>query len=403
MGKKQLRGFFGKTRFHLIRRICMKKKLLALAVAGAFVAPAAMADTANVTVYGAANVSLEMVDNGSAGATSGTRVNKVSSNASHIGFKGSEDLGGGMAAIWQLETLLAMDANGAGAGGLGNGRNTFAGLKGDSWGQVVLGNNDSPYKSSTRRLDVFKDTIADNRSLMGGIAGKSTGVSFDSRNTDSITYTSPNMSGFTLGLQYGAAAAEAATLSANQKGSLWSVAGAYDMAPLYVSAAYENHTSFMAGAGTQPRESSYRLGAGYKMDQIEGSFVYEKNNDNFGAVAGCAGAAADSDCYGRNAWTLGGKFNISGSDAVKLAYTRSGEKNGGNIAANKNNTGANQFSVGYDHAMSKRTTVYALYTKLNNNTAASFGLGAAATSTGAVAAIADADPSAFAIGMKHSF
>lgn len=380
----------------------MKKKLLALAVAGAFVAPAAMADTANVNVYGAANVSFEMVDNGSAGATSGTRVNKVSSNASHIGFKGSEDLGGGMAAIWQLETLLALDANGAGAGGLGNGRNSFAGLKGDSWGQVVLGNNDSPYKSSTRKLDVFKDSIADNRTLMGGIAGKSTGASFDSRNTDSITYTSPNMSGFTLGVQYGVAAEEAAVLSSTQKGSMWSVAGAYEAGPLYVTAAYEDHTANAAAGATKAKEHAYRLGAGYKMDQIEGSFVYEKNNDNFGAV--CAGAAAGSDCYGHNAWTLGGKFNISGSDAVKLAYTRSGERNGGNIAANKNNSGANQFSVGYDHAMSKRTTVYALYTKLNNNTAATFGLGAAATSTGAVAAsVADADPSAFAIGLKHSF
>ena len=378
----------------------MKKKLLALAVAGAFVAPVAMADTANVTVYGAANVSLDMVDNGSAGATSGTRVNKVSSNASHIGFKGSEDLGGGTSAVWQLETLLALDANGAGAGGLGNGRNTFAGLKGDGWGQIVLGNNDSPYKSSTRRLDVFKDSIADNRSLMGG----SIGASFDSRNTDSITYTSPNMGGMTLGLQYGAAQQEAVVASATQKGSMWSVAGAYDMAPLYVSAAYENHTTNAAAGATQLKESAYRLGAGYKMDQIEGSFVYEKTNDNYGGVGTCAGLPANSDCSGHNAWTLGGKFNISGSDAVKLAYTRRGEINGGGVPAVKNNTGANQFSVGYDHAMSKRTSVFALYTKLNNNTASASGLGAAAYSTGAVAAsVADADPSAFSIGMKHSF
>lgn len=380
----------------------MKKKLLALAVAGAFVAPAAMADTANVTVYGAANVSVDFVDNGSAGATSGTRVTKVSSNASHIGFKGSEDLGGGTSAVWQLETLLAMDANGAGAGGLGNGRNTFAGLKGDSWGQVVLGNNDSPFKSSTRKLDVFGNTIADNRSLTGGIAGKNAGASFDSRNTDSITYTSPNMSGFTLGVQYGVANEEAVVASATQKGSMWSIAGAYEAGPLYASLAYEDHTANAAAGATKAKESAYRLGAGYKMDQIEGSFTYEKSRDNFGAV--CAGAAADTDCYGHNTWTLGGKFNISGSDAVKVAYTRAGERNGGNIAANKNNSGANQFSVGYDHAMSKRTTVFALYTKLNNNTAASFGLGAAAYSTGAVAAsVADADPSAFSIGMKHSF
>lgn len=377
----------------------MKKKLLALAVAGAFVAPVAMADTANVTIYGAANVAFDMVDNGNSVAagvtTNGTRVNKVSSNASHIGFKGSEDLGGGTSAVWQIESLIGVDT---GAGTLAGGRNTFAGLKGDSWGTVVLGNNDSPYKSSTRRLDMFKDTIADNRTLMGGITGKSVAnFGFDSRNTDSVTYTSPNMSGMTLGLQYGVAAQETTTLSASQKGSMWSVAGGYDVAPIYVSLAYENHTSLVAGAGTQPKEHAYRLGAAYKLDQFEANFIYERTSET---------TAANTDLMGHNAYYLAGKFNISGSDAVKLAYTRAGELNAAGVAATQANTGANQLSIGYDHSMSKRTTVYALYTKLNNKSAMGYNLGIAAASTGLSApagAGLDADPSAFSIGMKHTF
>ena len=74
----------------------MKKSLIALAVAGVFAAPAAMA--ADTTIYGQANASFDGVDNGSGGTTT----NKVSSNASRLGVKGSEDIGGGNSAIWQF-------------------------------------------------------------------------------------------------------------------------------------------------------------------------------------------------------------------------------------------------------------------------------------------------------------
>mgnify|MGYP000506705975 CR=1 FL=1 len=74
----------------------MKKKLLALAVAGAFVAPVAMADTGNVTVYGQMNAAYSSVDSGSTSTTSSQSVSRISSDSSRIGFKGTEDLGGGL-------------------------------------------------------------------------------------------------------------------------------------------------------------------------------------------------------------------------------------------------------------------------------------------------------------------
>src|SRR4030065_2031242 len=100
----------------------MKKNLLALAVAGAFVAPVAMADPSNVSVYGIANVSYDRVDNGDSGATSGVTNNKISSNASRLGFKGTEDLGGGLKAIWQLESSINFDGTGTSSFAT---RNTF--------------------------------------------------------------------------------------------------------------------------------------------------------------------------------------------------------------------------------------------------------------------------------------
>jgi len=315
----------------------MKKKIIALAIAAAVSSPA-FADSGNVTVYGMANVSFDLVDNGSNGATSGTRNNKVSSNASRIGFKGAEDMGEGLKAVWQTESLISLD--GAAADSFGT-RNTYAGLSSDKLGTVLLGRYDTPYKISTRKLDIFSDSIGDNRSLLGSIAGTSSYKAFDGRQTDTIVYTSPAFNGFTVAAAY-VAGAETASTSANSKGSAWSLAGWYDAAPFYGSLAYEVHdvgstgTGTMAGASntatvyahTDSRGSAFKLGAGYQLGAFDLKFAYEKTSDNLGGTgaptgAGSPGAVTGADVFGHNAYYLAGKYNI-GSDAVKVAYSHAG-------------------------------------------------------------------------------
>ncbi|MBI4937284.1 MAG: porin [Nitrosomonadales bacterium] len=375
----------------------MKKKLLALAVAGAFVAPAAMADTANVNIYGVVNASFDSISTGNSAGGSSQSATRVSSNQSRIGFKGNEDLGGGNNAFFLLESTVNADAGGNPAAG----RNSYVGIGGDSWGSVLLGQNDSPYKTSTRGMDLFQDGLADNRTLMGGAVGtagvgRSAAIQFDGRNANVIQYDSPNFSGFKASLQY-IAGAEGATTAGNVKGTAYSLAGTYAAGPMTLAAAYETHDMGTATTGTMgaanggvvnQKERAYKLAGSYTMDAITGVLVYEKTDDGFGA--------GGANAMGHRTWYLGGKFAVTGSDAVKLAYTNA--NNLGNTA----NTGAKQISLGYDHAMSKRTTVYALYTRLTNDSAATYALGG--TSTGAVANVgADADPSAFSVGVKHSF
>lgn len=386
----------------------MQKKIIALAIAAAISAPA-FADTSNVTVYGVANVSYDMTKTGSTNPLTSFSSNKISSNTSRLGLKGSEDLGDGLSAIWQIESTINIDNAGANTatnvnattGSTGNtlgNRNTFAGLSSKTAGTVLLGRHDTPYNISTRKLDIFTDGIADNRSIMGGGQGNlnTVGTSFDGRQPNVAAYISPSFSGFTGAVAY-VAGAENQALAAQTKGSAWSLAGMYGVDALYASLAYETHTIGTAPgtlapvvipAGTTVKESATKLGLGYTVDAFSVGFAYERTSDNFGA--------ASANVLGHNAYYLGGKYNI-GVGAIKLAYTKAGS----NATAS---TGASQVSVGYDYSLSKRTTLFAQYTQLSNQTAGVYALSTNGTGAPQSAAVGTgAKPTALSLGMKHVF
>jgi predicted porin len=387
----------------------MQKKIIALAVASALVAPAAFADTSNVNVYGVANVSYDLVTT-KAAAGNGVTTNKVSSNTSRIGLKGSEDLGDGLSAIWQVESLINIDnAGGTGPNGAagtagvtpvqgGNtlgGRNTFAGLSSATAGTVIMGRHDTPYNISTRKFDLFTDGLADNRSLMGGNGGTAA-AAFDGRQPDVIAYISPSMGGFTGAIAY-LNLAEAANTAAAKKASAWSMAGMFSMDAFYASLAYEVHNiDALLPAAQTAKESAWKLGLAYTQDAINVNFAYEKTSDNVGGTAIAPLGAAGSNWFGHSAYYLSGKYSF-GNDAVKAAYTKLGNL-GGTPA-----TGASQFSLGYDHSLSKRTTVYALYTVVKSDTGTNFGLSTIGTGGANTVIGLGNNPSALSFGMKHTF
>lgn len=365
----------------------MQKKIIVLAIAAALSAPAVvLADAANVTPYGVADVSVDFISTGTGitppatAAASGTSKMVVSSNASHFGLKGSEDLDGGLTAIWQIESQVNIDN----AGGTFGTRNTFAGLKG-SFGTVLLGRNDSPYKSATRKLDVFANGLADNRSLMGAASTTvpgNTANSFDSRPADAISYLSPTFGAFTVAIQR-ANAAETNTLSTQAKGDTLSLAAMYNAGPVYAALATESHNT-KPNVGASTSDKAMKLGVGYTRDALNVGLVYEKVSGDFTANK-------------HNAIYVGAKFAVAGG-AVKAAITKKGQLN--SVA----NTGARQISLGYDHSLSKRTTAYVAYTKMSNEDGATNALSTGGTSsaTGTVNG-AGSDPSAISFGLKHAF
>ena len=429
----------------------MQKKIIALAIAAAISAPA-FADTSNVTVYGVADVSYDSINTGTSGnagktgvlgaATAaniqGARSNRVSSNSSRLGVKGSEDLGDGLTAVWQIESLINIgDATGtsgsASTGGAIGNRNTFLGLSSATAGTVVLGRHDTPYKIATRAYDLFTDGIADNRSIMGGQSlvtvnpagvGNTGGVTattgtfasavsnFDGRQDQVLAYISPKLGNMaTLAIGYVNLNPALSTATGN-KATATSMAGMFDFgAGFDGSLAYEVHdlTSVNLAAGglitgspalaAGVKEKATKLGLGYKQDAFAIGFEYEKTSDNLGSSQ-TTPTVAYSDLFGHSAYYLSGKYSVTASDTIKAAYTHAGSLNSDTTGT----TGAKQFTLGYDHALSKRTNVYALYTKISNQANAAYAL-SGASSVGGTSTIAGlgASPSAVAFGLRHTF
>ena len=390
----------------------MSKKTIAMAILAATTSSSALAASGNVDIYGVIAMSMDSVSNGSTATNPGVRNNRISSNASRLGFKGSEGLGSGLSVLWQIESTINVDGTGTSTFAT---RNSFLGLKNDDMGTLLLGRYDTPYKFSTRKLDAFGLTLADNRSLMGGVAGRSSWMQFDGRRASSVVYKSAEFGGFSLAAAY-TAGAETTSLATQTKGSAWSVAGMYKMDGLYGTLAYQIHklgspaTGTLAGAaagsfaGAGSREFAWKLGAGYTLDAYSFSFIYEKTSDDLGGAGAAAPVATcttvGQNCYGHSAWYLSGKYSF-GSDVIKLAYGRAGNLAG---AVAGSDTSARQFSLGYDHNMSKRTRLYAFYTRLNNGSGINYGLSTATVTTGNTGAAGNgATLSGVSVGLRHAF
>ncbi|MDO9372225.1 MAG: porin [Gammaproteobacteria bacterium] len=344
------------------------KKILFIALAAAVTATAAHAED-SYTLYGKARMSVDSTDDGS------NTVTRVSSNSSRLGFKGAEDIGNGLKALFQMETLVNMDD--ASTTLFSTGRNTYVGIAG-GFGTAVLGNTDNPYKLATSRLDIWSDSMGDFNTIIGNVSGATT--PFNEREPNSINYWSPKMNG----LQFMAAYRPDETGGVNR--DRYSLNALYENGPFYGSVAYEKHNldNVSGASGNDTKGLTFGLGYTFNEDKTKLGLIYESlSEDNVASV------------IDRNAWYLALSHKMA-SNTVKIAYARAGDND---VASN---TGANWYVVGLDHALSKRTALYALYATTDNDTGARYGLGTGGSS-GAVVPTAGLDPSTFSIGINHDF
>ncbi|OGS90453.1 MAG: hypothetical protein A2Z95_04415 [Gallionellales bacterium GWA2_60_18] len=365
----------------------IQQRAFVAALATALIAPAAaLADTGNVTIYGLLNVDYESAHNDKSAAINHQR---VSSNASRLGFKGAEDLGDGLKAFYQLETQV--DMTGAGGTGTFNGsRNTAVGLEG-SFGTVFMGIWDTPFKVTHNKVELFDNTTSFSATDLIGRESLS-GASFVVRQTSVVQYCSPNLKGFQAKLAYkpgGESTPAAAGIHVNK--TAVSLSATYENDLLYAAYGYESHkdnkTTTAGGTYTAVAnltDSANRVVGAYKFTDGQVGLTYER--------LAAATTVASTATVSRNAWELSGKYKMGNSN-FSAYYTRANDTSG------TADSGATQFALRYGNNLSKHTELWGAYTRLDNDTNGQY----AFANNAFGAATADATLSALGMGMIHSF
>lgn len=368
----------------------MQKKLLALAVAGALSAPlAAQADSSNVQIYGLLQPSIDRVDNGDITGTS------MKDNASRIGFRGSEDLGNGLKAIFQLESSVSPDER----GGTWTGRDSWAGLSSSTYGTVRVGSMFTSYKSSTNYVDPFVDTVGDYNNIVGGFGAGGTRRPFDARGNNAIHYTSPNLGGVVITADYSMNDAGGNAFESQGANTWRSIAAVYKAGALTLTAAYEDHQDKNAGATIVGKDAkAFKLSGGYKFGTTNVALMWARedfgDNVNPQLLGGHAFAAGDIKGKNRDRDVIHASIKHSmGNVDLMAAYTWADDLD------DVKKSGADAFAVGAAYNFSKRTSVGAYYAYLDNDRNASQGL----ASGGYTPSENGEKVKAFSVRLRHAF
>ena len=327
----------------------MKKSLIALAVLAA--SGAAMAQS-SVTIFGIVDAAYTK---GSGSTSNKQQLTNSGYNSSRLGFRGVEDLGGGMKASFHIEGALAND-NGNSSGLTFQRRSTVS-LEG-GMGEIRLGRDYTPQFWNHTVYDAFgTNGVGSSRALNG--YGGSTAV----RSDNTIAYFTPSISGFKVQIQtyLGETASTAAKV-----GSGNALRATYDQGNLSVAAASSTTTT---GAGTEIKSTN--MGASYNLGFAK-----------IMALSTTDAATGQADAKGTNFGALvpmaGGTLRVAVSSSKKAAVE------------------TKQTAFGYVMPLSKRTDIYATYARVTNAGGASVALGGAVTA-------ANGSSNAYDLGVKHAF
>lgn len=368
----------------------MNKKIIALAVAAAISAPA-FADTANVTVYGRAHLSLDSNSGNSGSSATGTKNGlNLASNASRLGFKGTEDLGSGLKAVYQFETEVSTQGS---TGLFAAQRDTYVGVAGD-YGTLIAGR--LPLANQyVGDANFFGDRVGDAGNFTAGGFGGAGLLAVPSRINRAVAYASPAFGGVTLLAAFvpNTAQSISGTQNVAYKTSSYTLRGAYDSNGVFAAANYVN-------IGGITGTSSTAQDAKIKIVSLAGGYDFGIAKVRAQLVNSDANAQAQATGAKQTVYTVGGQFNLGENDIIKAQFAKAQQlKLGGASVAGSD---AKLLAVGYDHNLSKRTTVYAAYAKVSNGTASQFS--ATNYAHGGVGTPgAGFSPSALSVGVIHNF
>jgi predicted porin len=365
----------------------MNKKLVAVAIAGLLAAPLAQAQTANVTLYGRANLNMAFV-NGTKPDGTNPNIYRVDSNSSRFGIRGTESLGGGLNAIFQIENgSINMSSTGGDLGG----RDTFVGLSG-TWGRFYMGHYSAPYDDITGigANNTNNTGILSQGALWAQATQSNENGGFDNRLKNSIRYDSPTWSGFAFAAQF--ASNEGSPSSNSNIGSL---SGKYNNGPFAAVIAYQYQNNVRGVVNSNLDDSAFSIAAQWQFSRFNIAGKYEWLDYDF----------TQSSSLKRQFWEISSTILVGANGSVYIAYGDAADGKGSAPTGAKigqlvkgTGTGANNWQVSYAHALSKRTSVFTGYVKVNNDNNAAYSFGGNTTTVRA-----GANPGGFSMGMWHNF
>ena len=420
----------------------MKQKLIALTIAG--LSGAALAQS-NVTIYGVADATFDVISV-SGGATPALQANtpnftRVATNGSRIGFKGSENLGNGLTALFQFESDAKFDEGGA----LGTARDSFVGASG-AFGKITLGNLSGISRTFASALDVNAgaDGIGSNQAILGKAGGLLAGTKldgsgsfsaprtspsttrsggtaglFDNRFTNAVAYVSPKLSGVQFFAQYAANESKDEAMATKINTSAYDLGVTYDNGPIFIGLTYadaqwRNQDDGTAAAttlserwGDDFRSHEVRLGGKYDFGNATLRLIWSQNRTEAdgNTLAGRIAATNGVDLK-QNVWGIGGTVNVTANGKLIGQYYRANDLSGsiGNGTNSLADTGAQFINVGYEHSLSKRTLLKLIYARISNDENAGawnggYDFGKNGTGFGG----ADRKISGIQAGLRHSF
>lgn len=347
-----------------------KTTRLMLAVLAVCGTSAALAQS-SVNVYGRINTTVEHQKIGN------QSLSAMESNSSYIGFRGVEDLGGGLKAGFQLEGNFGSD-NGA---GFNFQRHSEINLSG-SLGTVRLGKfNVGSYLATADFISMHNhDTGTSSDALYAYVFPEG----------NQISYRSPVFGGVTAEFNYGF----------GEKAARKTGLPGIDLTPVLGTAGVDGEHKGAFDASLNYANGPLGLGLGYTQAKTEAA-AFDVKEQQLGLRASYAlgdltlGAyyqyyKADAGVFDtkRHAYRLAAMYTLGASEFhanVGRAQSYKGDLDGAK-------TSATQWTLGYNYNLSKRTKVYGYYTKVNNKAGAAYMTG-----------VAGDDFSSFAVGIRHNF
>jgi predicted porin len=381
-----------------------------------------------VQVYGHFDVSFDYATKGlksDYGANGGMPVGKVgwepaiSSNLSNVGVKGHHPIRPDLAFIWQLEAGIDISATPGIKESTSNtsyavngalfSRNSFLGFSGPEWGAVMIGKNETPYKTSTDRLNPFSGMLGDYRVILGNTGGDNR-VEFGLRASHAVWYESPSWSGFSFKAMYApgqnrddtssivpaaepdcsggnipGSGATPPTCNDGSFGDIWSLSAAYARGPLYATIAYERHKNVNRTSdldNQDPRdiadESAFKVGAQYRFPtRTTVNVLWEKTMRSLPSDL-----ESQNERERPNAWWLALTQVIDDRNNVSIGWAHAGKSKGflgvHNTPDDQTSfdNSSNMYTIAWRHLIDKSLSVYADYATTINRGDAHYDLGA---------------------------